>query len=119
MHYLIRDRYVLDGNWVFRVGGRLVPASEANDVCLAMRVGDDDAVQVPPCPDCGGRVDVAGARGPAFETEAGNAPGARACIGDGETDGGCGSTFADSRWHACARRHRCLRHPHGIGALLG
>ena len=115
----------------FSVGGEGVPADAAHDVCLPILDTGDGRMRYPRCPDCGGAVAWA---------EAGGVSGSRECIGEApdlwesrrwrralaeaaaegepapELPGapGCGSTFADSAYHAASRSHRCDIHPEGI-----
>ena len=112
----------------FAVGDRTVPADAAHDVCRPIIDAGDNRMIYPQCPDCGGAVAWA---------ESGGVPGTRACIGEASstwesrlwrerikenaTAGepppklpgrpGCGSMFADSRYHAAWLSHHCDRHP--------
>ena len=130
--YLTRERYLAaDDTEYFAIGSDDVVAVAANDdVCLPILATGPDTFAYPACPDCGGAIVWA---------EAGSVSGSRACIGQAEDlwesrrwrdairaaadDGkprpdvgtpGCGSTFADSRYHADSYSHRCALHPEGI-----
>ena len=134
--FLNREPYRTSGNWdesgdTFSVRAEAVPANPEHDVCLPVLEAGDGRMDYPRCPDCGGTIAWA---------EAGGVPGSRACIGEtadhwesqrwrdavkaaaanGEPAPalpgrpGCGSTFADSSYHAASRSHRCGIHPEGI-----
>ena len=115
----------------FSKRGATVPADPEHDVCLPILEAGDGRMEYPRCPDCGGEIVWA---------EADSVAGSRACIGDADDRSesrrwrdyietaaangepppalpgrpGCGSTFADSTYHAAARSHQCRLHPEGI-----
>jgi len=106
--WLTREPWRDAGEWPERgttssIGPAATPATPAADVCLPIWDLGDGCERYPVCPDCGGRVVWA---------EAGGVAGSRACVGASadpwpeSRGGGCGSTFADSRYHAAAARSR-------------
>lgn len=88
-----RERFSVDGETEFCVGGEYVSDDEAEDVSVAAApvIGAWWDVPLPACPDCGGTL---------VWWEAGYVPGTRRCVGpqraDGshDVDGGCGSLFS-------------------------
>ena len=116
--YITREpQHLADASAVFQIREDWVPATNENDCCLEIENPDQqrqstEPDRYPPCPDCGGTIVWA---------EAGGVPGSRRCVGKltrvdehFDPEAGCGSRFADSRYHAASAKHRCPEHPCGI-----
>ena len=78
--------YGAAGEVFYVVRGKMVEADAADNTHVPIPEGADAAGpgDYPPCPDCGGHI---------LWAENGGVPGTREC-------NGCGSKFADMRWHA-------------------
>ena len=82
---LEREQSILpDGTTVYKIGEEYVESSE-NNVSMHIRPGACDDGTYPACPDCGGTI----------VWDERTVPGRRRCRG-------CGSLFADMRYHAQA-----------------
>ena len=118
MAYITREpQRLADDSDVFVIQGERSAATPENDCCLEFQDTQEqrqsaEPDKYPPCPDCGGAIVWA---------EAGGVPGSRRCVGQAahanryfDPDDGCGSQFADSRYHAASTYHICPKHPAGI-----